>query len=415
MFGHVVAVGRHQAEGAGPCAQAPHHLADRVRHVVVARAAEEGQPAGDGEAARIVLGQADLLAADLHGRGKAAVQVDHVDLLGRLAGHGQRLGSGGPDGRRRMQVSAFADVPMVVPVGAAVQEHPTLARDAQLARSRHAGHHHRCRLVDEGVGIHQPRVRVADPAVALVDRHQLRRAVALAPRGQRVVTRHRGKARHQRADGLLVRVDRAPARAAQCVLEQRVHDDRRAHAVQVLVVAPATPRVADQLRRAARLLGPQARRGTGALQAVLRTQRLAAAQQRGAQPAAGDLFGEQVQQVLRHVAAAVAVDVPSGVQAQPARDAARRIRRRTELRREARRGVGKAADHRHRVDGGVDAGRAGVLQCRPRGLRDQFVRRTPGFGRRLQIGDIAAADEHRHAPIDRLHRRPTCRGPSSGR
>ena len=303
---------------------------------------------------------------------------------------------------------------MVVRVGAAVQEHPLVARNAECARGGHAGHHHGRRLVDVGMRVHQLRVRPADPAVGVVHRHQLFGAVALAPCRQRVGRSHGSKARHQRADGLLVVFDAAASRAADGVFDQRVHDDGRAHAVQLFMVVPAAPCFADQLGRAARVLVPHAD-GARALQPMLRAQRLAAAQQHGVHLAAGDAFRKLVQQVLRHVAAAVAVDVARSLQAQALRHAARRVGRGAQLRRKARRGVGKAADHRHRVDGGIDARSAAVLQRQARGLRDQVVGRAPRLGGRRQVGDIAATDEHRHAPIDRLHRRPTCPDPSSAR
>ena len=149
-----------------------------------------------------------------------------------------------------------------------------------VARDGHAGHHHGGRLVDVGMGVHQLRVRVADPAVGLAHRHQLLGAVALAPCGQRVGRGHRGKASHQRADGLLVVIDRTAACTTDGVLEQRVHDDGRAHAMQLFMLVPSAAGVANQLGRAARVFVPDAG-CAAALQPLLGAQRLAAAQQHG--------------------------------------------------------------------------------------------------------------------------------------
>ena len=105
------------------------------------------------------------------------------------------------------------------------------------------------------------------------------RAVALAPRRKRIGRRDCGEARKQFAHGAHVRWDVALLRAAKSVLDQGIHDDRRAHAVRVLVIAPAAFLFADQFRLAAGILVPDAL-DAGPLRPVLRAQRLAADDER---------------------------------------------------------------------------------------------------------------------------------------
>src|SRR5207302_7243944 len=76
VFAHDAAVGADQAVAAGGAAGALHRLGDGVHGVVVARAAEERQPTGEGEAARIGGVEAERVADVEHRSGKAAVQVD---------------------------------------------------------------------------------------------------------------------------------------------------------------------------------------------------------------------------------------------------------------------------------------------------------------------------------------------------
>ena len=207
-----------------------------------------------------------------------------------------------------------------------MQEHPFAFGDAQFARDLDRGHHDRGGLVDEGVGVQEARIRKPDPAVFVIDRHQLPTGATFAAGGQRIGGRHAREPGHQFADDRHVLLDGAPARAADRVLEQRIHRDRGAHVVLVFVIVPAAPGVTDQFRLAARVFGP-GHRQVGPLDPVLGAQRLAAAQQGAAHLAARNRFGEFIDQVLRHVAATVRIDVPAGLQPQPVRNAARRIGR----------------------------------------------------------------------------------------
>src|SRR6185369_3662176 len=103
--------------------------------------------------------------------------------------------------------------------------------------------------------------------------------------------------RKQFAHRLEVLLDRAAALAANGVLEQRIHGDGGAHVVAVFVIAPAAARLADQLGLATGILAPRYIQA-GALDAVLRAQGLAAADQRRLDLAARDLFGKRVDQIL---------------------------------------------------------------------------------------------------------------------
>ena len=61
------------------------HARDRVRRVVVDRTAREAEPAGDGERARIVVGDAERAHRDLHRRREARVEIEVGDVVERDA------------------------------------------------------------------------------------------------------------------------------------------------------------------------------------------------------------------------------------------------------------------------------------------------------------------------------------------
>ena len=228
--------------------------------------------------------------------------------------------------------------------------------------SAHRGQHQRCGLVDEGVGVHVARVRKSDPAVVGIDVGQPLGAHAVAPRGQRVGGGDGGESREQLPHRAQVLLDAGAACATDGVFKQRIERDRRAQAMQLFVIAPAAACIANQLGRAAGILGPRNRQA-GALHAVLRAQRLAAADQRGLHLAARDLLAKQVHQVLRHVAAVPAVEVARGTQAESSGHAQGRVARCADVAGEAVRRVGERAQHRHRVDRAESAPAAAPLSA----------------------------------------------------
>ena len=64
---------------------------DGVRHVAAGRTARIRQPAGDGQAARVVDGESQGVAAQPERRGEAGVQVERVDLVEPDAGRCERM------------------------------------------------------------------------------------------------------------------------------------------------------------------------------------------------------------------------------------------------------------------------------------------------------------------------------------
>ena len=110
------------------------------------------------------------------------------------------------------------------------------------------GHQHGGGLVDDGVGVHQPRVGKADPAIVVGDRGQPLGAIALAPRRQRIVLGDGGQALEQPAHRRHVAGDVALQPAADGILEQRIEVDGGAQLVARLLVGEAQALVADPRR-----------------------------------------------------------------------------------------------------------------------------------------------------------------------
>src|SRR5712691_11210475 len=128
---------------------------------------------------------------------------------------------------------------------------------------------------------------------------------------------------------------------------------------------------------------------------MLGAQRFAAGDQRRADLAARDRLGEQVHQILRHVAAVPRVNIAGRPQPEPVGDALGRIDRAAELGREAVRSVGEQPQHRHGVDCLGDAAAAGVRERKPARLRGQVEGRTTALDGRRNVGHLAAADQDR--------------------
>src|SRR4029079_7066495 len=98
------------------------------------RPAEIWKPASDRKPARIVRRKAKLPATDLHGRRKTGIEIDEGEIAHADAGHRERLLAHRADRGRGVIVHALADVPDVVGIAAAMQEHPFRLRDVECAR-----------------------------------------------------------------------------------------------------------------------------------------------------------------------------------------------------------------------------------------------------------------------------------------
>ena len=239
LLGDVVAVGGHHPHAAWLRAHLVHHLGDRMRDVVVAGAAEVGQPARYGQTARVVLRDAHLRARDLHGGGKAAVEIELVDAADAGPSHCQRLPGDDAHGGRGMKVVPVGDVPVIVRVGAAVQVDPSIPGNAELTRLADRRQDDRRGLVDEGVRVHQLGVGKTDVGVVRADGGNLLGAETLPAVCQGVGLGHAGKVREQLADGGQMLRHRTLQVAANAVLEQRISVDRARHAVAIFQRAPA--------------------------------------------------------------------------------------------------------------------------------------------------------------------------------
>src|SRR3546814_14742926 len=120
-------------------ADAADHLRDRMHDIAVAGAAEIGEAAGDGQAARIVLGYPYLLAADLDRRGEAGIEVEEAHVADRFAGHVERPARAVADGVRDVQFRPLGQEPVVVAVGAAVTIDPLRLGTAESSAERRGG------------------------------------------------------------------------------------------------------------------------------------------------------------------------------------------------------------------------------------------------------------------------------------
>ena len=116
---------------------------------------------------------------------------------------------------------------MVVAFGAAVQVNPFVFGDAQPPRFVDRCHYDRRALIDQSIGVEQPRIGVRDPAVLTVDRGQPRRRKTIAAGGQWIVGCHVGEACKQRRHHPQMILHPATSRVADRVFDQRVHHDRR--------------------------------------------------------------------------------------------------------------------------------------------------------------------------------------------
>ncbi len=130
------AVGADQPEGTRGRATAQHRLDDRVQRVGVARAAEVGQPAGDGQAARVVVGQADAVGHDRDRDREAGVQVVRRHLGRPDARQVSAAPTAVTAGRGDAQVGAAHQL-AVAQVAVTAQVDPLLARGCR-ARARSA-------------------------------------------------------------------------------------------------------------------------------------------------------------------------------------------------------------------------------------------------------------------------------------
>ena len=110
------------------------HRRDPVRGVVVDRSAREAEPAGDGERPAVVGADAERVAADLHRRREARVEVEVRDVVDADAGRRERGRAGGRDRGRLGERPPFGDEPVVVRLGRGVQEHHAVVGDAGGAR-----------------------------------------------------------------------------------------------------------------------------------------------------------------------------------------------------------------------------------------------------------------------------------------
>ena len=125
----------------------------------------ERQAAGDGERARIVLRDAELVARDLHRGRKAGIDVDVRDFVHGQVGHLEGLAPHGADRDRGVVVLTVQHVPELGRICTPVQVHPLLLGHTEFLRVLHRRQEQGGTLVDLVHGVHELGVGPAHEAV----------------------------------------------------------------------------------------------------------------------------------------------------------------------------------------------------------------------------------------------------------
>ena len=103
-----------------------------------------------------------------------------------------------------MKIAALGHIPVIVRIGAAVQKHPAVARDAQTASLGKAADNHRRTLIDEGIGIHEAGIRIRDVGIVRCESGNSIAVEAITTIGKRIACGYFGKARQQLAHRTLM-------------------------------------------------------------------------------------------------------------------------------------------------------------------------------------------------------------------
>ena len=221
VLAHHPAVGSHEPVRPRRLARTPHCLRDRVHRVVVAWPAEERQPTGHGQPARIIKSQPKPRTHVEHRHRETAVQIDRPQIPHPSTSHLQRMPGRQHRGRPGRQIRARHQVPLPQ-ISVPVQEHPPLRRHAQPPRRRHRHQQDRRALVHLLPGHHVPRIRVGDHPVRRGHRDQLRRTPPDRRGRVRVTSRHRSERREQLAHQRRIRRTGQPQPGPPRVLDHRV-------------------------------------------------------------------------------------------------------------------------------------------------------------------------------------------------
>ena len=192
-------------------------------------------------------------------------------------------------------------------VGAAVEEDPTLGRNAERARAPDRGEDHRGALIDAVARVHQPAVGQRDERVLAFGRRQLARRARLREVGVGIPRGDLGERREQAAHRLEVLVEPDAAPMTDRLLEQRVDLGRERDAVRDLVGVEQRRPQAAVLEGAGHFLVP-VELHPGAAGALERRDRLGAGEEDDLRIAVSDALGHQVDPLLRRVAADLDVD-----------------------------------------------------------------------------------------------------------
>ena len=192
-----------------------------------------------------------------------------------------------------------------------MQKHPSILGDPQFTRLADTGDQDGGRLVHLHDGVEVLRVRIADHPVALGHRdHFLGRALDREP-GIRICGGDLAERREELAQLLLVFLQRPPVPRPQRILEQRIGVHRIAQAVSALLLGDAGARIADALRRAFDVVAP-ALEAQAALHSLHQgTQELGSRHQGQLRLTLGDPFADDIDRLLRAVAAGLGVDAPA--------------------------------------------------------------------------------------------------------
>ena len=136
-----------------------------MQGIVVARPAERGQSAGDGQISRIVFGNSDGPPGNFHGGRETTVQIKDPDIAQGKTGLFQAEPCCFGDCRRVVKTGTPDHMPDVVQLGASHGIDPPRTVYTQRLCIRFTGHDHGGRLIHIDVGHHLKGIGIDDIAV----------------------------------------------------------------------------------------------------------------------------------------------------------------------------------------------------------------------------------------------------------
>ena len=296
------AVGEDEALAAGRGAAGVDHRSDGVHRIIIARAAEEGEAAGEGErggvGARVY---AEGFGGEQDGDGEAAVEVHHRDIGRADAAGVQRLFQHRHGSEAAREVGSFARR-AVFGVGMAVEEDVLVCGDAEPVGFADAGQDHRCALIDRILRDIPFEIWVSDGVVFGAGGKKEFGAALGGELGIGIARGDRGETGPERGHQRAMTVFAEAKTRCECVFERGIGLRRCAEAVGDLIFREEGRAEAEVLVVAVRTVAP-VELDARLERRLHRRRRFAAREQDGAAFARMDRSGAFIDQRLRLIPA----------------------------------------------------------------------------------------------------------------